>query len=177
MLKAGHVSCRKGRTSFRLFSFLLLSAACLLCLNIPVFTVLVVRDTETDQAVWSNRIEDGGTFAIRWTHSIHRTPVTEYYRVRGDQIVLTEMTFEDYGIGMNSELAPGEKLVVKDGQFRVINMNHVFPALHLFIGQVRANHTLLFAGNEIPLGSVDKPGAAVTIRVEKETILEQIGGY
>jgi hypothetical protein len=177
MLTTGHAGSGKGRTSFRLFSLLLATAACLLCLNIPVFTVLVIRDTETNQAVWSNRIADGAAFAIRWTHSIHRTPVTEYYRIRGDQLVLTEMTFKDYGIGMNNELAPGEHLLVENGQFHVINMNRVFPALHLFIGQVRANHTLLFAGKEIPLGSVDKPGAAVTIRVEKQNILDQIGGY
>ncbi|MDA5109123.1 MULTISPECIES: DUF1850 domain-containing protein [Brevibacillus] len=170
------VGTGKGRTSFRLFSFLLLTAVILVAL-IPMFPALVVRDTETNRPVWSGRIAENGTFAIRWTHSINRTPVVETYRVRNGQIILSELTFQDYGIGMESQLAPGEHLISRDGLFRIVNMNRAFPALHLFIGQVRAHHTLLFAGQEIPLADVDKPGAAVTIRVEKRSILQAIGGY
>lgn len=118
-----------------------------------------------------------GTFGIRWTHSIHRSSIEEHYRVQGGQIILSEMTFHDYGIGMDNELAPGEELVIRDGLFRILHMNRVFPALHLFIGQVRANHTLLFSGNEISLGSLHKPGAAITIQAEKRSILNEIGGY
>lgn len=87
------------------------------------------------------------------------------------------MSFHDYGIGMENELAPGEELVVKDGLFRILHMNRKFPALHLFIGQVRANHTLLFAGSDIPLSSIVEPGTAITIQVEKRSILREIGGY
>ncbi|CAM5796345.1 MULTISPECIES: DUF1850 domain-containing protein [Brevibacillus] len=170
------VGTGKGRTSFRLFSLLCLIAVLSLVV-IPFFPSLVIRDTETNRPIWSGRIEENGTFSIRWTHSIHRTPVVETYLIRDGHILLSEMSFQDYGIGMESELAPGEKLISQDGQFRVVNMNRAFPALHLFIGQVRANHTLLFAGREIPLASVDRPGAAVTIQVEKRSILNEIGGY
>lgn len=120
---------------------------------------------------------DNTTFGIRWTHSIHRSPVEEHYRLQDGQIILSEMTFRDYGIGMENELSPGEELIMQDGQFRILHMNRVFPALHLFIGQVRANHTLLFLGKEIPLGSVYIPGSAITIQVEKRSILSEIGGY
>lgn len=166
----------KGRTSFRLFSLLLMTAV-FSFLVIPLFPALVIRDNETNRIVWSSRIEENSTFQIRWTHSIHRSPVVETYLIQNGQILLSELTFQDYGIGMESELAPGEQLISQDGQFRIVNMNRVFPALHLFIGQVRANHTLLFAGGEIPLASLDQPGAAVTIQVEKRSILNEIGGY
>jgi hypothetical protein len=177
MLKNEQVMKKKGRTTFRLFSLLLLAAICLLSAIIPLFHVLVVRDAKTNQLVWSWRVQEESPFAIRWIHSIHRSPVIEYYRVRGEHIVLIEMSFKDYGIGMNSELAPGEQLVTKDDGFHIVNMNQVFPALHLFIGQVRANHTLLFGEKEIPLASLVAPGKAVVIRVEKQSILEKIGGY
>jgi hypothetical protein len=172
-----HGTNQKGRTTFRLFSLLVLLAVCLGLTTIPLFTVLVIRDTETNQIVWSGSVSEDTPFAIRWTHSIHRSPVVEYYRVQGKQIRLYEMSFKDYGIGMSSELAPGEKLVTRDGAFHVENMNHVFPALRLFIGQVRANHTLLFDGKEIPLASVDAPGKAITIQVETHSIIQTIGGY
>jgi len=87
------------------------------------------------------------------------------------------MAFHDYGIGMENELAPGEELVIANGQFLLRNMHRVFPALHLFIGQIRANHTLLLAGQEIPLSSIALPGEAITIQVEKRSILSELGGY
>ncbi|CAJ1004060.1 hypothetical protein QO009_003378 [Brevibacillus aydinogluensis] len=176
MFLHNQVGTGKGRTSFRLFSFLLLTTVILATL-IPIFPALVIRDTETNRLVWSSQIADDGTFAIRWTHSINRTPVVETYRVQNGQIILSELTFQDYGIGMETQLADDEQLISENGLFRIVNMHRAYPALHLFIGQVRANHTLLFSGREIPLADVDNPGAAVTIRVEKRSILQAIGGY
>ncbi|WP_134685725.1 DUF1850 domain-containing protein [Brevibacillus migulae] len=171
------VGAAKGRTTFRLFSFLVVAAALLLFLQIPLSTSLVIRDTRSQQIVWSHSIKNGDSFAIRFIHSIHRTPIVEYYLIKQEQIQLHQMTFEEYGIGMESQLAPGEQLLIEDGDFRVVNMNRLFPALHLFIGQVRANHTLLFEGKEIPFRTLDKPGSAVTIQVEKQSTWEKLGGW
>jgi hypothetical protein len=176
MHKLTHVGTAKGRTTFRLFSFLIVLAA-LYFLFIPSFyTVLTIRETNTNRLLWSRDVQEESRFGIRWIHSIHRTPIEEFYRVRGTSVVLDEMTFEEYGIGMESGLAPGEKLLTEEGTFRIVNMNRIFPALHLFIGQVRANHTLLFQGQEIPFSTLDTPGSAVTIQVEKQTIWERFGG-
>jgi len=177
MFTSKQVGVGKGRTTFRLFSFLLSLAVIWVLAALPVSTVLVIRDTESNRIVWSGPVRDGSPFAIRWTHSIHRSPVIEYYRVQNKQLRLYAMQFEDYGIGMSSELAPGEKLVSRDGAFLIENMNRLFPAIRLFIGQVRANHTLLFEGTEIPLASVNTPGKAVLIQAETHSILQMIGGY
>ncbi|MGG1662453.1 DUF1850 domain-containing protein [Brevibacillus sp. NRS-1366] len=171
-----HVNTRKGRTAFRLFSILLL-AAVICFLTLPLYTALVIRDTKTNQIIWSRRLVEDEAFGIRWTHSIHRSAIEEHYHIVKDQIILSEMTFHDYGIGMENELAPGEELVIENGHFLIRNMHRAFPALHLFIGQIRANHTLLFSGTEIPLGSIEKPGEAITIQSEKRSILSELGGY
>ncbi|HZG15638.1 MAG TPA: DUF1850 domain-containing protein [Candidatus Bathyarchaeia archaeon] len=171
------VGAVKGRTAFRLFSFLVVAAAFILFLQIPLSPSLVIRDTRSQQIVWSHPIKDGDSFAIRWIHSIHGTPIVEYYLINQQQIQLHEMTFKEYGIGMESQLAPGEQLLIENGDFRVVNMNRLFPALHLFIGQVRANHTLLFQGKEIPFRTLDKPGSAVTIQVEKQSTWVKMGGW
>ncbi|MEC2129503.1 DUF1850 domain-containing protein [Brevibacillus centrosporus] len=171
------MSFQKGRTGFRLFSLLLLLAAVTLFCFIPVIPSLVIRDTLSHELMWSRSITADTTFGIRWTHSIHRSLIEEQYRIQSGQIVLSEMSFHDYGIGMENELSPGEELVISDGVFRIRHMNRIFPALHLFIGQVRANHTLLFAGEEIPLGTIDRPGSAITIQTETRSIFSMIGGY
>lgn len=167
---------QKRRTRLRLFTFMLL-VSCIVLLNIPFYPILVIRDSKTEQLVWSSRIQNDDTFGIRWTHSIHRSSVEELYRMEQEQIILSEMTFHDYGIGMENDLAPGEQLVFQDGQFRILHMNRLFPALHLITGQVRADHTLLFAGTQIPLRSLTDPGSAITIQIEKRSIFREIGGY
>lgn len=167
----------KGRTLFRLFSFLLLIIVIYAGISTPLIPALVIRDTQSNQVVWSANILDEAAFGIRWTHSIHRSTIEEQYRIVDGQIILSEMSFHDYGIGMENELAPGEELVLADGRFHIRNMQRSFPALRLFIGQVRANHTLLFAGKDIPLSLIDKPGEAITIQAEKRSILSELGGY
>lgn len=171
------VGAVKRRTTLRLFSCLAVAFVIILLLQIPLFSALVIRDTRSNQVVWSHGIGEGDSFSIRWIHSIHRTPVVETYLIHRQQLQLNEMTFAEYGIGMESQLAPGEQLLMEDGTFRIIHMKRFFPALHLFIGQVRANHTILFQGREIPLGTLDKPGSAVTIQVEKQSTWEKMGGW
>jgi hypothetical protein len=167
---------RKRRTAIRLFTFILL-VSCIVLFTLPLYPSLVIRESTSNQLVWSSRITKENTFGLRWTHSIHRSSIEEFYRMENKQVILTEMTFHDYGIGMENELSPGEKLVFQDGQFRLLHMNRAFPALHLITGQVRANHTLLFAGTQIPLRSIIQPGSAITIRTEKRSILSELGGF
>lgn len=175
-MKISWIDVREGRTSFRLFSFFLAAALLLFILFVPTGTSLTVRDTTTGQLLWHRQVQEESPFGIRWIHSIHRTPVEEYFRVRGNQVVLVEMSFKEYGIGMESGLAPGERLVNQDGVFRIQHMNRPFPALNIRIGQVRANHTLLFDGAEIPLSTLNRPGSAVTIQAEKLSLWDRIGG-
>ncbi len=167
----------RGRTLFRLFSFSLLFIVICVGISAPLIPSLVIRDTRSNQVVWSAILSEDAAFGIRWTHSIHRSNIEEHYRIVDGQIVLSEMSFHDYGIGMENELAPGEELEMANGRFHIRNMHRSFPALHLFIGQVRANHTLLFAGQELPLGLMDKPGEAISIQAEKRSILSELGGY
>lgn len=162
---------------FRLFSFFLLVIVIYVGISTPLIHALVIRDTRSNQVVWSANIQDEASFGIRWTHSIHLSTIEEQYRIVDGQIILSEMSFHDCGIGMENELAPGEELILADGRFHIRNMQRSFPAIRLFIGQVRANHTLLFAGQDIPLSLIDKPGEAITIQAEKRSILSELGGY
>lgn len=160
----------------RLFSFILALIFCIILAMFPFDDALVIRDSQTGRLLWETPVDNGLSFGIRWIHSIHRTPVVEFFRVEGSELVEYQMSFEDYGIGMNNQLAPGEQLVNRNGTFYVENMHRLFPEIRLYIGQVRANHTLLFQGEEIPLRTLDRPGSSITIRVEKRSIIDRLEG-
>lgn len=158
----------------RLFSFIVVSIFFFIVALFPFFDTLVIRDSQSNRLLWETPVKPGLSFGIRWIHSIHRTPVEEFFRVDGTNLIEYRMSFRDYGIGMSSELAPGERLVNRDGRFYVENMHRVFPEIRLYIGQVRANHTLLFQGEVIPLATLDRPGSSVLIRVEKRSIIDRL---
>lgn len=143
--------------------------------NQPTAT-LVIRNAASNQLLWQHRVDFESAFSIRWTHSIHRTPVEEFFRIEGSQLILYRMSFQEYGIGMDTQLAPGEQLIVEDGHFVIEGMNRPFSSIQLYIGQVRAQHTLIFQGKEIPLSTLDQPGASVIIQVEQRSFIDKIGG-
>ncbi|WP_232697729.1 DUF1850 domain-containing protein [Brevibacillus daliensis] len=169
-----HVNGETGRKQFRLFLLMLMLIVTVLFF--PYQDMLVVRDDRTQKLVWQDTLKGNKRFSIRWIHSIHGTPIEEYYAAKGDQLLLEQVSFKDYGIGVDSGLQANEKLVMKNGTFFIENMNRKYPAIHLFIGQVRANHTLLYEGRSIPFGSIAKPGTPVSIQVERRSLIQMMGG-
>lgn len=49
-----------------------------------------------------------GVFALRYVHSVTRTPVEERYRVDGGAITQTELRFAEHGPGLPTVAAAGE---------------------------------------------------------------------
>ena len=58
-----------------------------------------------------------GTFIHHFIHSVHKTPVDEYFEVHGTSLDLTEVRFDTYGVGMPSD--EGEGFSLRDGRFSV----------------------------------------------------------
>jgi hypothetical protein len=115
-------------------------------------------------------------FYIRYIHSIHLTPVIEkYYVDEAENIVVDSVTYESYGVGMPSDLEPGQTFRQEDGKFIVGNMNRKLPYFDQRIGQVIANHTLIIRNQEIPLSEVSRPGSSVRFQATKETAAQIIG--
>ena len=62
---------------------------------------------------------DDTSFALAYTHSVTRTPVTELYRVDGSEFVETEMRFEQHGPGLPTEADAGGTFTRSEGRFVV----------------------------------------------------------
>lgn len=56
-------------------------------------------------------------FALRYTHSVTRTPVEERYRVDGEAIVQTQLRFVEHGPGLPTHADAGGTWTREDGQF------------------------------------------------------------
>jgi hypothetical protein len=150
---------------------ILISVACL-----PLFPVLELRQSNDDKRLLALPIQVGETFMIRYTHSIHLTPVLEsYYIDKNLNIVVDSVTYDSYGIGMPSDIEPGQTFTQVDGKFVIGNINRRLPFFEQRVGQVIANHVLIAGGREIPLRTVITPGSSIRFQAGKESWIQRYG--
>jgi hypothetical protein len=84
--------------------------------------------------------------------------------------------YEDFAIGMPSNAENGETFEQINGAYYIKNMKRDFPYFHLRIGQVRANHTVIFKNKEYPLSHSISPGTSVKVEIRKLNFFKQWEG-
>ncbi|OMP66942.1 DUF1850 domain-containing protein [Domibacillus epiphyticus] len=114
------------------------------------------------------------TFNIKYTHSIHLSDVVESYRLSEKNIILTKLAYEDFAVGMPSNAEGNEVFEEKDGTYYIKNMNRQFPFIDLRIGQVKANHQLLYQGHTYKLSKFTDPGSWVRISIKNISLWQQL---
>ncbi len=115
-------------------------------------------------------------FKIKYTHSIHLTDVLESYRLSDKQIEQTELAYDDFAVGMPSNAEGEEVFEEKDGTYFIKNMQRTFTYIDLRVGQVKANHRLIYDEKTYTLADFIKPGTWVRISSERISLWEQLKG-
>ncbi|MCL2828427.1 MAG: DUF1850 domain-containing protein [Oscillospiraceae bacterium] len=122
---------------------------------------LVLTNDQTGVLLFRHRIDEGDTFSVSYIHSVNQSPVTEIYRIKQGQIVLTALEFETFGAGMPTEVDPGQTLIhLPAGGFRIEGFNRVIGDLRYLIGHM-ADLTLHVDGQDVPLNTLDASGQSV----------------
>jgi hypothetical protein len=140
---------------------------------IPQHQAIVFQPNNTKATLAYIPIKDVTTFQIRYTHSIHLSDVVESYKITPDQkLQQVELMYEDFAIGMPSNAEAGETFEQKNGSYYIKNMKRIFPFFHLRIGQVIANHKVIFNNKEYPLSRSIAPGSSVKVEIRKLNYFE-----
>ncbi|WLR57853.1 DUF1850 domain-containing protein [Guptibacillus hwajinpoensis] len=136
----------------------------------PFFPVMALEKGESGKVLAYVPFEDDpANFDIRYTHSVHKTPVQEsYYVSESGEIVQYELSYENFAIGMPSNADAGERFVQDKDGYKIKDMNRKFPFIDMRTGQVVANHVLLVQDKEIELSRIIEPGS--WLHLESETI-------
>ncbi|MGM0902467.1 MAG: DUF1850 domain-containing protein [Bacillota bacterium] len=144
---------------------------------IPYKQALVFLQIENNMAITYIPLATGDTFKIKYKHSIHLTDVIESYQATTQgNIRQYELEYENYAIGMPSAASEGEVFEAKDGKYYLKNMKRDFPSFVLRVGQVRANHTLLFKNKAYPLAEFIEPGTRAMVQIKKLNVIQQLRG-
>lgn len=169
-LRPCHFEALTGlRHIWRQASILLLA----FCLIIPAqglakdaLAVLVLEDSK-GKVLLSHTLPEN-QFALRYTHSVALTPVTDYFHVRMPDIVLDKTEYQDFGAGLPHTPGPGQVMTAENGKVSISGYNAAFRHFDLRVGRV-AGHVLVIPSGaesqEIPLDSIARPGSAIRFSV------------
>lgn len=79
-------------------------------------------------------LKDGG-FTHEYVHSIHKTPVQEFFRVHPESgmLVLYRLEYDSYGVGMPSD--GGDAFRLENGKF-IVDLHREFDSLPMRVSPV-----------------------------------------
>lgn len=151
-----------------------------LILFVPFRAALVFYKENTNHVVAYLPIEEGDSFQIIFTHSIHLTDVTEVYEVLPNHsLKQNEMIYEQYGIGMPANAPEGGTIEYVDGKIHIRDMNITFPHINLRNGKIVPRHRLVWGDNFEHIAwfkDYFEPGARFTVKYSKLSIWQLLKG-
>jgi len=137
---------------------------------------LELRSFSDGEIVFSQKVQPGDKFILKYTHSVALTPVWEIFIIDKDyQIILIETDFLDHGAGLPYSAFDQEIFVEEEGRFKIKNMHRVIPTpIYYRIGAVSEN-IFYFKDKEIDLSSSvgDK---LLTIEIGKTNLFNYLLG-
>lgn len=145
----------------------------------PFQPVLSFTETKTKQPIKHYiPLTHDHSFMMRYTHSIHRSDVLEYYEMTADQrIQLSKMIYEHVAIGLPGYAEEGQTLQRLDGKYHLtFDQQPTLTDFVLHIGDIDLDLTITYVGKEYDLKAHLERGRAYTCKVERLSLFQQWKG-
>ncbi len=121
-----------------------IAAILVLVLNVKIVPALIIQDSKGTTIVRLPLYD--GQFIHHYIHSVHKTPVDEYFEVHGKTLELTKVKYDTYGVGMPSD--GGEGFSEENGRFVVI-LHRTFSIIPIRVSIV-PDHGVIVGGTLLP---------------------------
>lgn len=113
------------------------------------YTTLFIRHHDTGKILFKKRLAVNETFTLHYIHSVTNQPVDEIFYVKDPStLALKEMHYDSFGanlpVGPEKLRNETTKFIKEDDYYKIIYENRTFDVIPLRIGQVVADHTLIF---------------------------------
>ncbi|MFJ7408035.1 MULTISPECIES: DUF1850 domain-containing protein [unclassified Lysinibacillus] len=157
-------------------------AVCCICFGIIIFLPLqkVFAFTETridNPKVHYIPFAADDAFRIRYTHSIHKSDVLEYYRcVEEKRIQMLGMEYEDLAIGMPGYAEENQTLTQRDGKYFLQFDKEVIDNFTIFIGDLDLDLVFVYKNDEYDLKKDLQRGKSYLFEVKRISLYERWKG-
>lgn len=137
-----------------IISFLVLAA---IILNVPMFVRFTISDGKTGRIVYMDSIKNAREFVVSFRHSVNKTPVNEFIKIKGKGFVVYKTTFYSYGAGMpEPDPNSNQKLSITNGLVQIENIDRELDNFTYIVGTY-ADHSLSYNDISFKLSSIIKP--------------------
>lgn len=119
---------------------------------------LCVRNAAKELVFFSS-LPQSQLFCIRFIHSVAKSPVEEWFRVRSGQIVLESTVYQDFGAGLPHEAGKGQRMDFDKGLVRISGYDLPIAPLVVRVGRIAGHTLLLEASGQHTVGTVASPVA------------------
>lgn len=130
---------------------------------------LVIKEAETGKIIWQRPVTKEVKFAIEYLHSVEKTPVWEYFQVKGGKLYLTGTRYESYGAGL--PFLKKHNYIVSDDKFEIKEINEQLEKIELRVSDY-AKHKFIVNGQEYKLYQMTEPMNLVVIDLKVMNQLE-----
>lgn len=131
---------------------------------------LMIRSAD-GSVIDSYTLQGTEEFAVRYIHSVQKTPVLEVFRVDfREGIELRETVYTDFGAGLPFLVEGSAVFESGGGKFRIYGIKKYFPDVVFRVGRF-ADYNLLLRGREFPFTQFEKPGKPLRFSGEKHPFL------
>ena len=159
---------RKGFAAIAIAAAAMICIAAALLASARASEKLVLSDEDTGQVYLELPVRDGDRFSVTYTHSVHNTPVTETYEIRGEDIYVVEARFYTFGAGMQTEYPEGVTYsYAEDGAIVLTGYNTLCRDLIYCVSKYY-DHTLEYKGEVWSLGEMCGKGTLVQFRIRQD---------
>lgn len=105
------------------------------------------------------------TFSITFIHSVNQSPVEDVFRFEGGKLRAERTIYYDFGAGVQSELAEGDRLQSgQQGEIIIVHAPKIYENLNYIVGTV-SDHVLQIGGKTISLRELCGRNTAITFRL------------
>ncbi len=157
--------------SFKIIFLLILVLAVSFYYQAAHYAVFTVRDHNSGALLFQKILSVDETFKLHYIHSVTNQPVDEVFYVKSTRtLALKEMYYDSFGANLPvgpEQLRDETTTFIKEGDhYKVVYENRAFDVVPLRVGQVVANHTLIFDdGSKLRFLDVASGGAYVEFYV------------
>jgi len=145
---------------------------------LPLQKVFAFTETRIDNPVVHYLPFAGDdAFGIRYTHSIHKSDVLEYYRsVAGNRIQMLGMEYEDLAIGMPAYAEENQTLTQRDGKYFLQFHKEIIDNFTIYIGDLDLDLVFVYKNHEYDLKKDLQRGKSYLFEVKRLSLYERWKG-
>lgn len=140
---------------------------------VPLIEQFTISNGKTNNIVFCDSIDNYKNFYISFIHSVNRTPVNEYYRIKNKKFIVYKTTFYSYGAGMpdGSENPNAEMKFNDDGLVEIDNINRELEKFTYLVGTY-ADHTLHTENENFKLEKYVEPQEPALFNIRRVSIYD-----